>query len=165
MKQSINIDVFSPAIEKTVTLTGSTLTATATNAAYQWVDCSTNTLISDATDQSYSITKSGSYSVIITDDNCIDTSSCVDAFVQNTLNPLDKSLHMNPNPTEGQLNITSENIHLNIITVIDRHGKEVYSLNPESMNAVIDLQPYPSGLYFVKVKSGTYEKTYKISKQ
>jgi hypothetical protein len=64
-------------VNTSVTQTGSTLTADAIGAAYQWVDCNNWFLpIPGQTFQSFTATTPGSYAVIITQDGCIDTSAC-----------------------------------------------------------------------------------------
>ncbi|MFA9214052.1 MAG: T9SS type A sorting domain-containing protein [Candidatus Methylacidiphilales bacterium] len=84
-------------VNKTVTKTGNTLTASVTNAIYQWINCSTNLPIANANLQSYTPTASGSYKVIITQNGCIDTSACTSVTIincnlqltHNILNPTD----------------------------------------------------------------------------
>ncbi|MFN0187167.1 MAG: T9SS type A sorting domain-containing protein [Bacteroidia bacterium] len=44
--------------------------------SYQWLNCTNDSIIFDATTQSYAPTQSGSYAVIVTFNNCIDTSNC-----------------------------------------------------------------------------------------
>ncbi len=51
------------------------------SAAYQWMDCTLNTLIPGAVEQSYFPTSSGSYAVIVTLNGCVDTSDCVELIV------------------------------------------------------------------------------------
>ncbi|NOS94639.1 MAG: T9SS type A sorting domain-containing protein [Cyclobacteriaceae bacterium] len=67
----------SPSIDKTVTIIGSTFTATEAGAQYSWIDCSTNLPINGATSKSYTATKAGNYKVEITKYGCKVTSSCI----------------------------------------------------------------------------------------
>jgi hypothetical protein len=46
------------------------------NYSYQWIDCSNGYKVNGATDSIFSPISSGSYSVIVTKGNCVDTSSC-----------------------------------------------------------------------------------------
>ncbi len=52
------------------------LTANASPALYQWLDCIAGATISSANSQTYTASSIGSYAVEITKDGCIDTSSC-----------------------------------------------------------------------------------------
>ncbi len=78
---SITSDIISVSfkneIDKTVTSTGTAITATQTGATYQWVDCiNANAAINGATSQIYSPTLAGSYAVEITVDSCTVISDC-----------------------------------------------------------------------------------------
>lgn len=55
----------------TSTQNGSTLTADASGATYQWLSCPAMTTISGATGQSYTATANGDYAVIIISNGCI----------------------------------------------------------------------------------------------
>ena len=53
------------------------ITASATGATYQWLDCNNNyAVISGATNQLFVATANGSYAVEVTENGCTDTSSC-----------------------------------------------------------------------------------------
>ncbi len=61
-----------------VSQNNTTLTANAAGAAYQWINCANGNMpINGATNQSYTATSNGSYAVIVTENGCTDTSSCV----------------------------------------------------------------------------------------
>lgn len=65
-------------INKSVTRSQSALTANATGASYQWINCdSANVAISGATMQSFTPTASGNYAVVINNGTCTDTSDCI----------------------------------------------------------------------------------------
>ncbi len=65
-----------------VTLVDHTLTAGAEGMHYQWVDCNDqNAPIDGATDQSYEVTTSGNYAVIVSDGDCSQTSICTAVIV------------------------------------------------------------------------------------
>ncbi len=51
--------------------------AQASNATFQWINCSTNTIVAGETNMSFTPSESGDYAVIVTSNNsCVDTSSC-----------------------------------------------------------------------------------------
>jgi hypothetical protein len=68
-------------VNTAVTQLGSALTATASGATYQWLDCYSSTPLSSQTAQSYTATVSGTYAVIVTQNGCTDTSACYPVFV------------------------------------------------------------------------------------
>ena len=68
-------------VNTAVTQVGTTLTANASGAGYQWLDCNGYTPIVGQTSQSYIATVSGSYSVIVTQSGCSDTSACYSVYI------------------------------------------------------------------------------------
>jgi len=59
-----------------VTLTDGTLTAQATDATYQWINCDENVPVEGATESSFTPTATGQYAVAITQGSCTDMSDC-----------------------------------------------------------------------------------------
>jgi hypothetical protein len=59
-----------------VTADENTLTAKAQDAQYAWLDCDDNQVVSGADSKSFTAQKKGRYAVIVTRDNCTDTSEC-----------------------------------------------------------------------------------------
>ncbi|MGE0637613.1 MAG: T9SS type A sorting domain-containing protein [Bacteroidia bacterium] len=65
-----------------VVQTGNQLDAVLSGAAYQWVDCSNGyAAVDGAVSQSFTPQASGSYAVIVTQNNCSDTSSCYPVLI------------------------------------------------------------------------------------
>lgn len=61
----------------TTTLNGMTITANQNGAVYHWLDCNNNfASINGETNQSYIITSSGNYAVVVNANGCNDTSVC-----------------------------------------------------------------------------------------
>lgn len=75
---------------------GITLNAEMNNVNYQWIDCNTLEEIDGATEQSFNVPLSGSYAVILNNNGCIDTTTCVNVVItslsEETLN-LEQILH------------------------------------------------------------------------
>jgi uncharacterized delta-60 repeat protein len=74
---TINLTIFGP--DTSVSLNLYTLTASASPATYQWINCTTNTPIGGQTGQSYTPAATGYYAVIVTQNGCSDTSNCWNA--------------------------------------------------------------------------------------
>lgn len=75
----ITIDLTINTVDATTTqLDDVTIQANLNGVQYQWVDCDDNfAIINGATNQTYTATVNGNYSVIVFDGNCSDTSDCV----------------------------------------------------------------------------------------
>ena len=88
-----------------VTQSGNTLTANASGAAYQWLDCNNSyTPVSAETNQSFTATASGSFAVEVTQNGCKDTSACYLITTIGILeNTFGSALAFFPNPTSGNL--------------------------------------------------------------
>ncbi len=73
-------------LNSTVFLSGDTLSAFSNNTyTYQWMDCAVNLPIIGAQDSVFVPVQSGSYSVIVSNGACSDTSSCF-AFTKSSIN-------------------------------------------------------------------------------
>ncbi|MEZ4722298.1 MAG: T9SS type A sorting domain-containing protein [Flavobacteriales bacterium] len=135
---------------------GIVLTANATGASYQWIDCSTEAPIDGETNAAYSPTANGSYAVIVTVGDCSDTSDC-----QNVGNVGVESLNAQnqmklfPNPTRGAFSIQFNGAYGSDVRfeVLDAQGKLVVS---RTMGVITDGQVeaidthLSAGVYFVK---------------
>ncbi|MEI6766500.1 MAG: T9SS type A sorting domain-containing protein [Bacteroidota bacterium] len=77
--QTLNVTVIS--VNTAVTQIGTTLTAAASGAGYQWLDCSGFMPLAGKTLQSFTPDSSGSYAVIVTQNGCSDTSSCFPVYI------------------------------------------------------------------------------------
>ncbi|MBN4072476.1 right-handed parallel beta-helix repeat-containing protein, partial [Crocinitomix catalasitica] len=71
----MTIDVTINTVDAGVTQSGFDLTADATGAAYQWMDCKDSSLISGETNQMYTPGIDGDYACIVTENGCTDTSA------------------------------------------------------------------------------------------
>src|SRR5690606_3464888 len=73
----ITLDLTLTTIDRSVTISGATLSANQAGGNYQWIDCNNgNAPIGGANGQSYAPTENVTYAVVITIDNCSDTSEC-----------------------------------------------------------------------------------------
>ena len=89
------------------------LTANATNASYQWLDCNNNFApIAGETGQSFTGSVNGNHAVAITQNGCTDTSICYSVtnamILENTFSILPK---LYPNPTSGELTLELGNAY------------------------------------------------------
>ena len=164
---TITINLTVNNVNVNTTQNGATLTASASGASYQWIDCSNNSPIAGATSQSYTATQNGSYAVIVTQGNCSDTSACLSVTgIGMAENSFASVISVYPNPNQGQFSIDLgakyENV---IITITDARGRLVQSqvidnasLVPVSINA-------PAGLYAITIISGDSKAVMTIVKE
>ena len=150
--------------DTTVSQTGTTLTANATGATYQWINCNGNTIISGQTSQSFTANTNGSYAVIITKNSCSDTSSCHTVGSVGIIeNQSLSNINIYPNPSNGIFNFNNLNNSLvnNIkIEVYNIQGERVYQ--SEKIISKIDLSNQSKGMYFMKIIEGNSIITKKI---
>lgn len=139
-----------------VTLSGHQLTATATGAQYQWLDCGAGyAIIPGATGQTFSPATNGAYAVEITINGCSDTSSCI-IYSTAGLNTSQKaSISCSPNPVSDQLQIHSdEAIHsVEVFNITGMKQAIAHSANMISMNQL------SNGAYLIHVTTVSGEKS------
>lgn len=81
----ISIQLTINTVDTSVTQAGQTLTASATGAQYQWVNCANNYApISGATSNVFTTPVPGTYAVVVTINGCRDTSSCYTIVCNNS---------------------------------------------------------------------------------
>ncbi|MBL4669910.1 MAG: T9SS type A sorting domain-containing protein, partial [Flavobacteriales bacterium] len=146
-----------PAIDVTVTDASPILTANATGATYQWIDCDNgNAIIPTATNQAYTVTANGNYAVEITVGSCIDTSACESVIISGIeANSFANQLIVYPNPTKGLFTVSLDELDNNanviVYTVV---GKEIVNQEITKNKTTINLEAYDKGIYFVKIQNG-----------
>ncbi|MCD4679891.1 MAG: T9SS type A sorting domain-containing protein, partial [Bacteroidales bacterium] len=142
-------------VDTSVTVNSTTITANATGAYYQWIDCSTMLPISGEVNQSYTATANGSYAVIINEYGCTDTSFCYSITTVGILeNTFESLFSIYPNPTTGQLTITFKETYDQItLTVKNIGGKFISStVIKEKEKVTLDIEG-AKGYYFVNIES------------
>jgi hypothetical protein len=141
----VALDLTIDTVDIGITSAGPTLTANATSASYQWLDCDNNYApISGEVSQSFTATTNGSYAVEVTQNNCTDTSGCESVTVVGLLETRKNELQLYPNPTTGIITITGAE---GIATVYDIYGRLVI----KSESSRLDISKSSTGIYFVRV--------------
>ena len=157
-----------PAIDTSVSNTSPLLTANATGASYQWLDCdNANAIITGETGVSYTATANGNYAVEITLGSCIDTSACENVTGIGVSEIENKVISIYPNPTKDLIIVDFGNIKGNVnYTLTSVEGKVVYQENNVSDNKVsVDISNNSKGIYFLKVEANNQYKVYKVIKE
>jgi hypothetical protein len=155
-------------IDVTTSSNWSSISANAVGMSYQWMDCSDNSLISGATNITYTATVNGSYAVIISNSiGCVDTSDCVNLTnVGINEGDINTVVSLYPNPTSNIVNLTmNDNAGKVQVNVLDISGKSYIEMYSDKKIIELDLSDLESGVYFIRVISETGHKTIRLIKQ
>lgn len=124
---------------------------TDTNTTYQWVDCGNGYApISGATSINFLPPANGQYAVILTNQNCVDTSSCYgyNRFSTPENGGGESWLTFYPNPTSGIVQISTSSRLPTQVLVLDMSGREV--LNTKIEGNRVDLGMLTKGIYLLR---------------
>ncbi len=161
-----DITVDSP-IDITLSDNGFNVSSNAVGATYQWIDCdNNNSVVPGQTAQVFTAPKNGNYAVIVSIDNCSDTSDCVTiANVGIGKNVLENQVKIYPNPTTQKL-VIETSLTSGTIILTTALGKEVHVRNiVKGQKQVLDLGHLANGIYFIKIESEGKSLTQKIVKE
>jgi len=151
-----------------VTQNQSVLTANASAATYQWIDCDNgNASIEGETQQTFAASKDGDYAVIISENKCIDTSVCFSIKIASLLiNTFKHDVTLYPNPTNGSFSIDLGSIYPKVeVTISHMDGRVIlkdFLINKRFKNFRISETP---GLYFVTITSKKERAVFKVTKK
>jgi len=140
-------------VDTSVTASANSLTANATGATYQWLDCNNNyAVISGATNQIYTPTITGNYAIAVTKNGCTDTSSCYNVTVTGILeNGKDAKFSVYPNPTRGLFTIEFANRKNMLYEITDISGKVIHKGMLTDKRTTVDLSKNEAGVYLLKI--------------
>ncbi|NQY10310.1 MAG: T9SS type A sorting domain-containing protein, partial [Flavobacteriales bacterium] len=162
VEESITINIIY--IDTSVIVNSLSITSSEAGVDYQWLDCNnSNAIIMNETSQVFTATSNGSYSVEITKNGCVDTSSCITiSTVSIEDNQLFKEAFIYPNPNQGIVNIELGTLKNVSVKVFNMNGQLVY--NKENINTAefqFELNEN-AGTYFVELSSDNEKKSYKL---
>lgn len=134
------------------TVNGLTMSAFASGPTitYEWYSCSGDSLIPGATDQVYEATENGSYALIVSNNQCTDTSKC--EIINNVGLDVNEnvSIVIYPNPNNGLFNI--ELPSNSEMKVYDAVGKLVHLTSLQAGLNVIDMKAkVETGIYILEI--------------
>jgi hypothetical protein len=137
-------------VDTAVNVQGLTLQSEAVSATYQWVDCVINTPIINEVDSVFNVTQSGSYSVEITQNGCVDSSACF-TFVNVGITKVETvgKIEIYPNPTSHQLNIETQNFKIIKLQIRDNTGKLVRTIT--SNFKLVNVESLATGVYHLEI--------------
>lgn len=149
---------------------GLTLTADATDADYQWIDCDINSPIYGETGQSFIADQTGNYAVIVSENGCSDTSECYGIDITGMEdNLMGSGIKAYPNPAKDKLSISlsDNNSQYTTVTVINLRGQivleQVFELEEDVIE--LDLHDLGSGMYLIRLNTDNMNNLLKIRKE
>lgn len=137
---------------------GNTLIAQAANASYQWVNCANNQLIVGATGNTYTPAQTGNYAVVVTQNGCTATSTCVFIQIVSTKEVIASSdWSIQPNPASQVTHLVFESPLTEELwmEIHDLSGRSLYQkqLPVGAEAAEILLNELPTGVLFVRLSN------------
>lgn len=140
----------------TTSTSGATITSNNSSATFQWLDCDNNyAIISGETAVSFTPTSNGNFAVELTENGCVDTTSCIAISTVGFINnEFGNKLEVYPNPNAGDFSINLGSSYENSnITITDISGKLVFSKNLIQMQFIDISLNQPAGIYFVSIQA------------
>lgn len=151
----ITITLTIDTLDLSISMSGVTLTSDQAGAAYQWVYCdSAFAAIPGANGQSYFPLTDGNYAVIVTTNNCSDTSACITVIGTGISAGNEGMIGLYPNPSENIINLVFAKNHANVTVVLrDLNGRAVYTSTAQDVNRM-ELNPeVAAGMYILDVNA------------
>ncbi|MGB0523195.1 MAG: BspA family leucine-rich repeat surface protein [Flammeovirgaceae bacterium] len=163
---TITIDLTINNVDTAVSLNGETITATLSNATYQWLDCTNNyAIIPDATNQSFTASENGIYAVEITANGCVDTSACIEiTTVGIDYDPIFNEVSIYPNPTKQFFYIDLGSLEKAKVNIYSYDGiliKDNISINHHQNRIELN---QPAGVYLIELTAQEGRRTFRILK-
>lgn len=150
----------------------SVLISNATNVTYQWVRCPEMAPVPGATAREFVPEDDATYAVIITRNNCTDTSACYRGTVTDVHEtPSTTGIIAYPNPATGSVTVKASGLADGTysIAITDVTGRELTRLLTNVTGGVLDatikLDNFSKGLYFLVLDLGITRHVLKVKKQ
>ena len=151
---------YTTVVDTAVTVGASALTALASPATYQWFDCNSNSILGGQTAGTYTTPGSSNVAVIVTQDFCVDTSSCYAVTITGLGEDIAQSRpDVFPNPSDGNFTVILPEKGGEIV-VLDVAGSEVLrTLSGETLQSI---QLGTGGIYFIRIQTKSRVITRKV---
>lgn len=149
-------------VDTAVSLNQVTLTASASGAFYQWLDCSNGfAAIPNETSQSFTAAANGSYAVMVLQNGCLDTSACHQVVVTSLQDSHYVGPRVYPNPFSSLLIIEPGHEYGQAdLIVYDIYGRACFSFNAVLNERLsLELPGLSAGVYTLLIRSGDMKST------
>jgi hypothetical protein len=148
--------VLTGTVDVSVSVAGNVLTANATGAAYQWLDCDNGLApIPGATSQSYTALESGNYAVLVTAGLCANVSECVEVLSTGIAAEQASRWIIYPNPVADELTIElGGKGEAQPFDIMDPMGRLIRKGNVNG-RATIEVPDLAPGIYLLRIGTGS----------
>ena len=161
---TLNLNVL--VLDTSVSVNNNTLAANGLASSYQWIDCNNNAPIVGATNVIFTPTQTGNYAVILTQNNCSDTSGCYNVVIIGLRNAFSESIILYPNPTKDKLFIDyPESLEIKQIRIITVAGAELIRTNTSKLSDGINTSSLNAGTYQLILEGVDFRKELKFVKE
>jgi len=143
----LTLDLTINEVDATIGHLGNTLTAQAQEATYQWIDCGTGELLGD-TSRTFTATKDGSYAVIVTQNGCSDTSTCIELTPSGLINQAALLWAIYPNPAASIVTVVGGDITK--VEILDVRGTRI-AMATIIGNDRFSVEGLAQGYYWVRI--------------
>jgi len=163
----VTLDLTINTVDVTVTNNDPSITANATGATYQWIDCDdNNAAISGETGQMFTASANGNYAVIVTENGCVDTSACqpIVTVSLDEVSPIDV-VTVYPNPVKNVVNVNLAGLENAQVRLLDMSGKVLRSEKCNTTELFVMEMKEAPGAYIIEVQSNDFVKQFKLIKE
>ena len=146
-----------------ITANGALLTASTTGISYQWYY--NNSPINNATNQSFTATQDGNYTVKVTYQlGCVTSAPYTYGnggvgFDENIV-----AFKLFPNPVSSMLNVVNTSGRMASYSLSDISGRVILTFESSDSNLILDLSKFSKGNYFLNIASFQGKQTHRIVK-
>jgi hypothetical protein len=135
------------------------------NGLYQWLECDIQAPLVGQVSQFLVTDVPGSYAVVVSENGCVDTSSCYIILPTGYgEDPLNKSV-LYPNPTSGSFTINLGEVVKEVrISITAPDGRKVYEENFRNTKMITLDQDIPNGSYVLNIFAGNNSRVFKLIK-
>jgi len=150
---TVNLQLTINSVVASIIQNGVNLTANPSAGQYQWIDCDDpNNTLSNSTAQNYLATQNGNFAVIVTVNNCSDTSACVAVSNVGVFDLANESINIYPNPFSDKINIDfGKTIEHATVYLYDVFGKIKLSHVIDHTKTIEFGLEVATGIYFVEI--------------
>jgi hypothetical protein len=157
------------AVDTSVTHVNSyTLEANANGASYWWIDCDVNLVVAGANSKTFVPNSNGKYAVEITENGCVDTSSCYSIIGVGVEELSAQTIKVYPNPVSKLFTIELEQQYKTAkILLTDISGRELLNKTvAEVTTYTFDMGEFSNGIYLLSISlDGNVAKTIRLVKE
>lgn len=162
----INLDLIVISVDTSVQINDNVLTAVSNNSNFQWYNCDDEMNVQGEVSQSFTAAETGNYALIISNNNCIDTSSCYEIILGSTDYLASNEFSISPNPFNDEFIIKNTLDNNYKIQITDLNGKLVFErISAETHENKINLNSVNTGIYLLSIRSNEKVFVYRIVKE